>query len=232
MIGLAAVLLWSARPRVVAGCALALVLLWAGLVLTLSQSSFLALLTGLTVLGALRWGTRRAAAVVAAFAVVGTAAALAAPGLVGVDGSPKNVTSGRSALVTGGVELARARPLVGWGAGAFRVEYRRQEKASSSRATAASHTIPVTVAAEQGVGGLLLYIALIVVAIVGLLRWGARQTAARAAIAAAFVALVAHTLLYAAFLEDPLTWALLAVGTALAPATKPPRRTEAAPAGP
>ena len=36
----------------------ALVLLWAGLVLTLSQSSFTALLVGLTVLGALRWGTR------------------------------------------------------------------------------------------------------------------------------------------------------------------------------
>ena len=52
------------------------------------------------------------------------------------------------------------------------------------------------------------------VAIGGLLR-GARDSIARAAIAAAFVALVVHTLLYAAFLEDPLAWALLAVGTAL-----------------
>ena len=39
---------------------------------------------------------------------------------------------------------------------------------------------------------------------------------ARAGIAAAFVALIVHTLLYAAFLEDPLMWALLGAGVALA----------------
>jgi putative inorganic carbon (hco3(-)) transporter len=38
---------------------------------------------------------------------------------------------------------------------------------------------------------------------------------ARAAIGAAFCALVLHTLVYAAFLEDPLSWTLLAVGAAL-----------------
>jgi hypothetical protein len=53
---------------------------------------------------------------------------------------------------------------------------------------------------------------------------------ARAAVAAAFVALVVHTLLYAAFLEDPLAWALLAVGSALAPAAAGSRET--APAAP
>jgi hypothetical protein len=36
------------------------------------------------------------------------------------------------------------------------------------------------------------------------------------AIAAAFIALLFHTLLYADFLEDPITWTLLAVGSALA----------------
>ncbi|HEV2820474.1 MAG TPA: hypothetical protein VGW11_08210, partial [Solirubrobacteraceae bacterium] len=45
---------------------------------------------------------------------------------------------------------------------------------------------------------------------------GAGRSPARAAVAAAFAALVAHTMLYAAFLEDPLTWALLGVGVALA----------------
>ena len=34
--------------------------------------------------------------------------------------------------------------------------------------------------------------------------------------AAGFVALVVHTWLYAAFLEDPMTWTLLGVGVALA----------------
>ncbi len=217
MLALTALLLWCRRGLVVAGCAAALALLWAGLVMTLSQSSFTALMAGLAVLGALRWGLRRAALVVAVFALAGAAAVLVAPGAVGVDQSPDAVTSGRSTLVEGGIDLARERPVTGWGAGSFRHEYRRQEKSSNARASAASHTIPITVAAEQGLGGLALYLALVLVAIGGLLR-GARASIARAAISAAFVALVVHTLIYAAFLEDPLAWALLAVGTALRPA--------------
>ena len=226
MLGLTAVLLWCRRTLLVAGSACALVLLWAGLVLTLSQSSFTALLGGLAVLGALRWGFGRAAAVVAVFAAAAAAVVLVAPGAVGVDQSTDAVTSGRSTLVEGGVELARERPVAGWGAGSFRREYRRQEKTSSARASAASHTIPITIAAEQGVGGLVLYLALLAVALAGLLR-GARESVARAAVAAAFVALVVHTLLYAAFLEDPLAWALLAVGAALSragPAGEGPAR--------
>ena len=37
----------------------------------------------------------------------------------------------------------------------------------------------------------------------------------RAYLAAAFTALVLHTLLYAAFLEDPITWTLLAAAIVL-----------------
>jgi O-antigen ligase len=73
----------------------------------------------------------------------------------------------------------------------------------------------VTVAAEQGVLGLAAYLALLAVAFPLLWR-GAASSVPRAAIAAAFTGLVLHTMLYAAFLEDPLTWALLAVGAALA----------------
>jgi len=220
MLGLAAILLWCRRPALAAGASVALVLLWAGLVLTLSQSSFTALLAGLVVLGALRWGTKRAVGVVAAFAVAGVLVVLVAPGAVGLEGSADNVSSGRWSLVKGGIELAGERPVQGYGSAAFKTEYREQEKASSERASAASHTIPITVAAEQGLGGLALYLALVVVAIGTLLR-GTRRSVARAAVAAAFVALVVHTLLYAAFLEDPLAWALLAVGSALAPKREP-----------
>ena len=215
MIGLVAVSLWERRPAIVAGCAAGLTLLWAGLVLTLSQSSFTALLTGLAVLGALRWGTRRTGVVIGGFALVAVIVVVAAPGAVGLDQSLDDASSGRSELIQGGVELFADRPLQGWGSGAFRREYRDHEKASSERATAASHTIAITVAAEQGIGGFVLYLALLAVALAQLLR-GARASALRAAIAAAFVALVVHTLMYAAFLEDPLTWVLLAVGTALA----------------
>jgi O-antigen ligase len=87
---------------------------------------------------------------------------------------------------------------------------------SSERAADASHTIPITIAAEQGVLGLLVYLALLVAAFLRLLLGGARASPARAGIAAAFAALMLHTWLYAAFLEDPLTWVLLAVGTAFA----------------
>jgi O-antigen ligase len=227
MLALTAVLLWARRGLLVAGCALALMLLWAGLVLTLSQSSFTALLAGLAVLGALRWGVAKMGVAIAALAIAGTVVVLAAPGAVGLDQSTDSATSGRSTLVSGGIDLFTAKPLTGWGAGSFKGEFRRQEKSSNARASAASHTIPITVAAEQGAGGLALYLALVVMAIWGLLR-GARRSVARAAIAAAFVALVVHTLLYAAFLEDPLAWALLALGAALEPAATRPAKAPAA----
>ena len=38
----------------------------------------------------------------------------------------------------------------------------------------------------------------------------------RAAVLAAFVALLVHTMAYAGFFEDPITWVLLAVGASLA----------------
>jgi len=215
MIGLTAVLLWTRRTVAAAACTAALALLLAGLVLTLSQSSLTALLAGLAVLGALRWGTRRALTVAGAFAVAALVVVLVAPGAVGLDQSLDKATSGRSDLISGGVALFADRPFTGYGAGGFRREYIDSEKASSTRAAAASHTIAITVAAEQGIVGLALYLTLLAVALTGLLR-GARHDVARAAIAAAFVALVVHTLMYAAFLEDPLAWVLLAAGTALA----------------
>src|SRR5262249_56855959 len=95
---------------------------------------------------------------------------------------------------------------------------------------AASHTIAITIAAEQGVIGEVVYMALVLVAAVGLLR-GARGDPARAAIAAAFLALAFHTLLYADFLEDPVTWTLLGVGTALAAAPRVARASEPVLAG-
>ncbi len=212
-------LLWAGRWRAVAAGAVLLAVLWGGLVLTLSQSSFTALLVGLAVLGALRWSVRRALALAAVSVALAAAFVAVAPGLLRIDlgsaQSADSATSGRYELVQGGVKLFTQRPLEGWGSGAFARQYRRAEDVSAERATSASHTIPVTVAAEQGAGGLLVYLVL-----VGCALWrlfvGVRGDPVRAAVAAAFAALVAHTMLYAAFLEDPMAWMLLAVGTALA----------------
>ena len=132
--------------------------------------------------------------------------------------SPREVnkaTVGRSKLVTGGLELWTERPLHGFGSGSFQEEYKRERDLTRPNAVTASHTTPVTVAAEQGVIGLAVYVALVVIALMTLLS-RARGSLPRVAIGAAFVALVIHTMVYAAFLEDPTTWVLLAAGAALA----------------
>jgi O-antigen ligase len=129
--------------------------------------------------------------------------------------SADKATSGRYDLIKGGLKLFKDEPIAGQGSGSFARDYRRAEHVSAERAASASHTIPVTVAAEQGAIGLASYLALLAVAFVRLFR-GARRVPERAAVAAAFTALVAHSMLYAAFLEDPLTWTLLGVGTAMA----------------
>jgi len=224
MLGVVTVVLWAGRRRTAILGALVLVYLWAGLVLTLSQSSFTALLAGLAVLAVLRWQPRRALVAVLAVLVVGVGVAAVAGNRVHLSLS-NSATSGRSNLVSGGVRLFRSEPLVGHGSGAFARDYRRAEHTSVQRAASASHTIPITVAAEQGLIGLIAYLVLIVLALVTLLR-GARGDPVRAAVAAAFVALLVHTMLYAAFLEDPLAWVLLAAGVALAraaPAATPGR---------
>jgi putative inorganic carbon (HCO3(-)) transporter len=218
MIALAAVVAWTSRRRDIALLAAALALLWAALVLTFSQSSFAALLAGLAVVAALRWSVRRVAIIVAIVLGAGALAGATALAARGELPSPKQVnkaTVGRSKLVTTGLELWSERPLHGYGSGSFQPEYRRKRDLTRPNAVSASHTTPVTVAAEQGLVGLALYVALVVVALRTLLP-GARADLARAVIAAAFAALLVHTMVYAAFLEDPTTWVLLAAGAALA----------------
>jgi O-antigen ligase len=219
MLLLASWLLWARRQRDVVACAVLLAVLWGGLVVTFSQSSFTALLVGLAILGAMRWSVKWALILSGAALVIAIAFVALAPGAVhlelGNSKSADKATSGRYDLIKGGLKLFRDAPLVGQGSGSFAREYRRAEHVSPERAASASHTIPVTVAAEQGLIGLAAYIALLAAALARLFR-GARRVPERAAVAAAFVALVAHSMMYAAFLEDPLTWTLLGAGTAMA----------------
>jgi O-antigen ligase len=225
MLGLTAFVLWTERVRDSIFAAALLAVLWAGLVLTFSQSSFVALLVGLAVLGGMRWSPRAAWGAALALVAVGAAFVALAPDAIHLDigdsKSADSATSGRYELIKGGAELFADKPLEGYGAGAFARVYRREQGASSQRATSASHTIPMTVAAEQGVPGLLVYLALLVLAFMRLFG-GARGSLPRMALAAMFAAVVVHTMMYAAFLEDPLTWALLGVGVAFARVPRPP----------
>jgi O-antigen ligase len=141
-------------------------------------------------------------------------------GLKGSGGSTSNATSGRTKLVSGGLELFAERPLQGYGPGSFETEYKRHNtNAGSQNATSASHTIPVTVAAEQGIVGLGVYLVLLLSALLVLFR-GAGRSPPRVAIAACFAGLLLHTWTYADFLEDPMTWTLLGIGVALAGAAR------------
>jgi O-antigen ligase len=222
----AAVLLWVRERRTFALLTALIGVLWIGLAQTFSQSSFIALLAGLAVLAAIRWSWRWTLAAVG----VGLVGAVLVVALVGGKSITDIIkrgnvdTSGRANLVKGGLELFGDRPLWGYGSGSFQQAYREHRAAAEKNVpVSVSHTEPVTVAAEQGLIGLIAYAALVVVAVwaMGAGMWrgppdGLTRFVARAAVLAAFVALLVHTLAYAGFFEDPITWILLAAGGSLA----------------
>jgi O-antigen ligase len=207
-------LLYARRQRMQIATVVVLAILWIALVLTLSRSSIGALLVGLGALAAIRWHVGRAVFAAAGVVVLAAAAIAISPTTFGLNQGLNGASSGRPSLVSGGLDLFAARPLWGYGSGSFETEYTARHH-QIGQTLSASHTIPITIAAEQGLIGELVYLALVVAALVTLLQ-RCRSDPARAAIAAAFIALLFHTLLYADFLEDPITWTLLAIGTALA----------------
>ena len=235
MVALGGVLLWTSRRADALRLAAVLALLWGGLLLTFSQSSFSALLVGLATLGLMRWRARPVRLAAAAVALAALAGGLALSGALNFDplkeDSLNRATSGRIDLLEGGLGMFADRPLQGFGSGSFNEEFVEREDVSQERADAASHTTPVTIAAEQGVIGLFSY-ALVLYAVGGMLftRLGPLRgrappwwLAGRGILGAAFIALFVHTLAYAAFLEDPLTWALLGISIGVSSAAPHPR---------
>lgn len=222
------VLLWARERQTLALLTGLIAVVWVGLVPTYSQSSFVALLAGLAVLAALKWSVRWTAMAVGAFAVVGVLVVLLAGGASKLSPSRINIdTSGRANLVSGGIHLFSQRPIYGYGSGSFPKAY-RQHVRTKKAPVSVSHTEPVTIAAEQGLVGLSLYLALIATALwtmaaglrPSLSRLARYGPVARAAVLAAFVALLVHTMAYAGFFEDPITWVLLAAAGSLAAADR------------
>jgi putative inorganic carbon (hco3(-)) transporter len=202
----------------------AMLVIWLGLVQTFSESSFIALLAGLAMLAALRWSWRWTLGLALIAVVLGVLVTLFSGGKTITADRFNVITSGRSRLVGGGAELFADRPLWGYGSGSFQTAYTNHLPKEKAPVTI-SHTEPVTVGAEQGLIGLVSYVALVVVALwtmgAGLWARGPDRkptlvTAARAAVLAAFVALLVHTMAYAGFFQDPITWVLLAIGASLA----------------
>lgn len=217
-------LLWARERKTLAVLTALVAVLWIGLVPTFSQSSFAALLAGLVILAALRWSLKWTA-IAAVGGVVLTMLMVTLAGSFSFDRINID-TSGRANLVSGGVHLFAQRPIYGYGSGSFPKAYRKHVKTRKAPVSV-SHTEPITVAAEQGLIGLGLYLALVVTALwtmtaglrPSLSRLSARGVA-RAATLATFVALLVHTMAYAGFYEDPITWVLLAAGVSLATADR------------
>jgi O-antigen ligase len=206
--------------------ALVAFLFW-GLYYSYSQSSFVALFVvtfAVAVVGVGR-RLRLLLLVCAAVAALG-AAAYAAQAVEGR--SAREATSGRSRLVTVTLDAFAARPLAGVGVGGQpRASADQSGRGSPSRN--ASHTTPLTMLAEGGVVGFALYLWTLAAAAWALLLATRRDRAFGIGLAAVLLALFVHSLLYAGFFEDPLTWGVLAIAAAvLAAAPRPNAASEEA----
>jgi hypothetical protein len=238
---LAGILLGGVRGWRVGGLYAVVVATWLGLLLSFSQSSFVALAAGTVVAASVVWG-RRALLALVALGLVTCAVLFAVPqlrdDLVGKSRSGVNrVTSGRANLVGQGIRIALDHPFVGVGAGGFSREYaHRRGITGKDPKRVASHTTPVTVAAEEGIVGLALLAWLVAAALLATLRGLGTGFTSRVALATGIVllAIAVHSLFYAAFFEDPMTWALLGlVGLSARVPKKPPQQqAKAAPPPP
>jgi putative inorganic carbon (hco3(-)) transporter len=176
----------------------------AGLYLSYSQSSWLALAAGVLVLGASVW-PRSVTFAVLAVAVVAGSGAFA---VLLHDTSAQRVTNDRSSLVRMGWDVIRDHPLGGAGLGGFRHAAAAGTQHPFRQRGGVSHTTPVTVAAELGPLGLAAYIWLLVALVAIALQRG-RAPRLRLAVLAGLTAIFVSSLFYDSFFEDPATWILM-----------------------
>jgi O-antigen ligase len=226
-----ALILLGLRERLLAAGIAAIAVMWAGLLFSFSQSSFAALLAGTLAAATFAWRWRAAAAL-ALVAVVVLGIVLATPQvrtkLLDESRAGLNAaTSGRAGLVSNGLRIAADHPVLGVGTGGFKRAYAdRTGLRGRDPKKAASHSTPVTVAAETGIPGLALLAWLGFASLATAFRARSRSAAGGAALAAGLTlgAIAVHSLFYNALFEDPMMWGLLGL-IALASAT---RRVEAA----
>jgi putative inorganic carbon (hco3(-)) transporter len=240
VLGLAVLIvcLWLRRIDLLPGAAL-VALLWVGLYFSYSQSSLAALFVVVlfvTIVAAERRVRWVAIATAVAVALVG--AGIAASKVA--DTSVRKATSDRSRRVELTAKVWVHHPLAGVGLGGQPRESQKLATNFAPLQNFVSHTTPLTVAAELGIVGVVLYVALLAGGAWMLDAVRRRHEALGLSLAAVLLALFVHSLAYSGFFEDPITWLVLAVAAAYlarpepvpAPAATPvaePRR-EAVPA--
>lgn len=198
----------GASRRLAIAASAAIVVTFIGLVFSFSQSSFAALVVGVAIVAWSAWG-RKTLALLGVVALVVLVAALVMPSAR--HHSLNSASGGRFKLVKNGLAIAAHHPAQGVGIGGFKKAYaaRTGLKGKEPKA-AASHDTPVTVAAETGVIGLLLFAWLLVAAFVLAFRDFTASFAGRVSLilGVTLAAIGAHSLFYNAFFEDPMAWAV------------------------
>lgn len=209
-IGLVLVALALRRVDIRLGVGL-LALMWAGLFFSYSQSSMVALVAITLAIAALTGGPRVRRLVAGGLLVVVLIGAgfLASIEIRGQ--SLRTETSDRTQRVQDTARVVREDPVIGVGIGGQPQASRRLSGRDRPTPNFVSHTTPLTVAAELGAVGLLLYAWLLVGGARAIEAVRRLDPALGLGLAASFLALFVHALFYSGFLEDPLTWVVLAV---------------------
>jgi hypothetical protein len=220
ILGSVVVVLASCDRRAQLAAVAVTVVSWVGLYYSYSQSSFAALLVGLVV--AVGFALRpRPTAVAAAAAVLllGVVAGRPAPSTASTGLLAATNAGSRASLIKGGIRIALDHPLGGVGIGGFTESYAARHALFGLAAKkAASHTTPVTVAAETGVPGFLLFVWLAGAGFLLVFRRASLVGDGVPALAfgLTLLAIAVHSLGYDALFEDPMGWGALGLAACLA----------------
>jgi putative inorganic carbon (HCO3(-)) transporter len=208
-IGVLLIAVWLGRIGFWLGAGL-IAFLWAGLYFSYSQSSFVALFAVIVAI-AFTLGGPRLRRVILVGAVACVLAGTAFVAATAVSDSARKATSGRTRLARVTWIVFQNHPVVGVGIGGQPQASKDEAKTQLSAKRDRSHTTPLTVAAELGIVGLLVYIALLAAAtrLLYLLTKHSRTLGLGAA--SVFLALFVHSLFYAGFFEDPIVWGVIGV---------------------
>ena len=193
----------------------AMAFMFLGLYFTYSQSSYFAVAAGVLAVGTGLW-SRRVTLVLVGAGAVGLLAVLA----VALRGnSAARVSDSRSHLISLGFRVIRRHPLDGAGLSGLPTAAVAGTAHPLRIRGAASHTTPVTVAAELGPVGFALYLWVLGALTAAAVRIRGAGPVPRVLLAA-LVAIFASSLFYDSFFEDPSMWLLAGflAGTSMAAA--------------
>ena len=187
--------------------------IFAGLAVSYSQSSFVALGVGVLVIACIVWRWRAVIALAVIILIVAGGALATPQGRHLLNEPAQKASSARLGLVQRSLDLFEAHPIQGSGLGAFAT--------ATGKKKAAPHNVVSGTAAELGIVGTFALFALLLTVL-----WAIRNRRPDAdrpthlILAALFATIFVHALAYDNFFADPAMWviaALLATGAGIFP---------------